>query len=60
VNFAHSASEDVAKKIGQKLGSVVLGMFVKVRACLTNSALVYEPKCGWGGEDVAGSLPVKL
>ncbi len=29
VNFAHSASEEVAKKIGQKLGSVVLGTFVK-------------------------------
>jgi len=29
VNFAHSASEEVAKKIGQKLGSVVLGTFIE-------------------------------
>jgi hypothetical protein len=25
---------------------------------LTNSALVYEPKCGWGGGRVAGSQPM--
>jgi len=41
VNFAHSASEDVAKKIGQKLGSVVLVRPKHLQSKFEDSQVVY-------------------